>query len=478
MLPRQMRRLATSLLRALAEFLIRLYYPRRSLQGAEHLPPGGPTIYVANHPNGLMDPLVLRVTIGRRVRFLAKSTLYANPFGRLAMDAFECLPVFRHQDLRPPGSEPAGATGQGVDTISRNEETFARCRAELARGAELALYPEGTSHSDPQLKPLKSGAARLALSAADEVTPTTITATAHAPAGPGSETGRPFPVMIPVGLAYRNKAEFRSAVHVVVGPPIELGPLVAPYRADPRAAIDALTAHIRARLDELVLQAETRELLAGIARVASWTSTAPDDDAPDARYLRTRTLLQAYPRLQERNPRRLAEVTQIAERYARALARLGVKDPWQLETPRVSLARLGWALVRALALLPVAVWGFVTGFVPYRLAGVVARRMTRDEDVWSTLKMIGGAAFLTGGWLLEGGVLGALFGWRVALGSLVVAPLAGYGALRFSETVGDVVEGVRHLAWRARGQTAAEDLSRHRRQLAAAVADALRELAS
>jgi hypothetical protein len=58
----------------------------------------------------------------------------------------------------------------------------------------------------------------------------------------------------------------------------------------------------------------------------------------------------------------------------------------------------------------------------------------------------------------------------------VVAPFAGYGALRFAETLGDVVEGVRHLAWRARGAAAAEDLARHRHQLAAAVADALREL--
>jgi len=465
MLP-PMRGLATRVLRWLAELLIRLYYPLRSLQGAEHLPAGGPTIYVANHPNGLMDPLVLRVTIGRRVRFLAKSTLYGNPFGRLAMDAFECFPVYRQQDMR---------VAEGGETVSRNEESFARCRAALAEGAELALYPEGTSHSDPQLKPLKSGAARLALSAAQEAQDGSEDGAAGR-AGETAGAGRPFPRLIPVGLSYRDKATFRSAVHVVVGAPIDLAPLVDAYRADPRAAIEALTAQIRDRLDELVLQAETRDLLAGIARVASWTSRAPDDDAPDARYVRTRTLLQAYPRLQERNPRKLAEVTQIAERYASALARLGVKDPWQLETPRVSPGRLALTALRAVLLVPVAVWGALTGFVPYRLADVAARRMTRDEDVWSTLKMIGGAAFLTGAWLLEAVALGAFGGWELGLASLVVAPFAGYGALRFAETLGDVVEGVRHLAWRARGSAAAEDLARHRHQLAAAVADALREL--
>ena len=38
-----MRRLATSLLRWLAETLVRLYYPRRSVEGRQHLPSAGPS---------------------------------------------------------------------------------------------------------------------------------------------------------------------------------------------------------------------------------------------------------------------------------------------------------------------------------------------------------------------------------------------------------------------------------------------------
>jgi glycerol-3-phosphate O-acyltransferase / dihydroxyacetone phosphate acyltransferase len=456
-----MRRLATTLLRWLAERLIRLYYPRRTLQGAEHVPASGPALYVANHPNGLMDPLVLRVTIGRRVRFLAKSTLYGNPFGRLAMDAFDCLPVYRQQDM---------TVDEAGQTISRNEQTFARCRLELAHGAELALYPEGASHSDPQLKPLKSGAARIALSA---------TAEASDAAGvPAPAVAPPLPVLVPVGLHYRDKAMFRSAVHLVVGKPIDVLEHVPEFRSQPRAAIDRLTAQIRARLDELVLQAETRDLLAGIARVASWTASAPDDDSPEERYRRTRALLQAYPRLQERDPQKLADVTRVAERYASTLQRLGVKDPWQFDPPRVSGGRLLGAMTRAALLLPAAVWGYATSFLPYRLAGYAARRATRDEDVLSTMKMIGGAAFLVGAWLIEAGVLTWWGGAWVGLGSLLLAPLAGYLALRFTETVGDVSEALRHLVWRTRRADTARELTERRRQLAAAVADALRDLSS
>ena len=153
------RRLLLAIVRRLAEALVRLYYPKRVVEGGERIPTGKPLVFLVNHPNGLLDPLVLRVSTGRAARFLAKSTLFGNPFGRLAMDAFGSIPIYRAQE----------AGGRAGDA-SRNDESFARCRAELATGGALALFPEGTSHSDPQLRPLKTGAARIALSAEAEQT--------------------------------------------------------------------------------------------------------------------------------------------------------------------------------------------------------------------------------------------------------------------------------------------------------------------
>ena len=40
--------------------------------------PDGALLLVANHPNTLADPAVIQATAGRRIRFLAKSTLFAN----------------------------------------------------------------------------------------------------------------------------------------------------------------------------------------------------------------------------------------------------------------------------------------------------------------------------------------------------------------------------------------------------------------
>ena len=49
-----------------------------------------------------------------------------------------------------------------------NEATFAGCRALLRTGQPIALFPEGTTHSNTTMLPLRTGAARIALSAESE----------------------------------------------------------------------------------------------------------------------------------------------------------------------------------------------------------------------------------------------------------------------------------------------------------------------
>jgi glycerol-3-phosphate O-acyltransferase/dihydroxyacetone phosphate acyltransferase len=445
-----MRRALVALVRWLAQALVRLYYPVRLLEGGERIPTDRPVVFVLNHPNGLLDPLVLRVTSGHAARFLAKSTLFGNPIGRLAMDAFDTIPVYRARE--------AGARAQDA---SRNDETFALCRAVLATGGKLALFPEGTSHSDPQLKPLKTGAARIALSAEAE-----------------AQTGI---TIVPVGLFYERKARFRSRVLLVVGEPLAVAPLLARYRADERAAVDALTDDIKARLDEVVLQAETRELLTGIARVARWTAEAsaregdPDDLA--AQHRRTRELLAAYRRLRERDPARVEAVAAEARGYARTLRHLGVHNPWALEIELIAPGRVLAAVARLLLALPLALAGAVLGWLPYRLAGRVAARITRDEDILGTVKLIAGAAFLFVAWAVEAAAVAAWLGAVWGLPVFLLGIVSGYVALWFEELVGDTALALRYLWLRAFHFDTARRLGERRRALADAVASALREAA-
>jgi glycerol-3-phosphate O-acyltransferase/dihydroxyacetone phosphate acyltransferase len=446
-----------SLVRRLSEALVRLYYPDRRVEHGERLPGSGPVIFVLNHPNGLLDPMVLAVTVGRPVRFLAKSTLFNNPLGRLAMRAFGCVPVYRAQD----GGMP--------DRAAANEATFARCRALLAQGEALALFPEGVSHSDPQLKPLKTGAARIALSAERER---------------GGGLGLQ---VVPVGLAYEAKTIFRSRVLLVVGEPIRVADRLGPpgdrqaeakslTDDDERAQADRLTDDIRAALDEVVLQAESRDLLEGVARVAAWTAASPPD--PGEQQRRAHELLDAYHTLSARAPEQVEPIVRAARDYARVLRRLGVRDPWALELEPVRPGVALGALARLLFAAPAALLGALLGWIPYRLAGRVAQRMTRDEDVLGTVKLLTGALFLLVFWLAEATIAALTAGPPWGLLAFVAGPACGYVALRFDEILSATTESARHLWLRATRPGHVLRLADRRRALAHDIARALRKSSS
>jgi 1-acyl-sn-glycerol-3-phosphate acyltransferase len=115
---------------------------------------------------------------------------------------FRILPLWPF--LKLAGVVPVYRASDGGST-SRNTATFRICREMLARGGLVALFPEGISHDEPELQPLKTGAARIALSAC-------------------ADDGTDGVVFLPVGLAYDAKARFRSRALVRVGPRTPVGP--------------------------------------------------------------------------------------------------------------------------------------------------------------------------------------------------------------------------------------------------------------
>jgi 1-acyl-sn-glycerol-3-phosphate acyltransferase len=428
--------------------LVRLFYPRIEVDGRENLPVGGPMLFVSNHPNGLLDPLVLMVGLQRHISFLAKSTFFANPIGRLAMGAFGALPVYRQRDEGREG----GAQG---DRGARNEQTFARCRALLRSGRPLALFPEGTTHSNPTMLPLRTGAARIALSAEAEA------------------AWRLGLRVVPVGLWYQNKALFRSSALLVIGEPFGLDGYAVAYAADPQRAVDELTMEIDARLDAVVLQAENAEALRGIPLLAAWTAPA-ELETLEQQHERTAELLLGYQHLRAADPERLEALAQRARHYADALRTFGIADPWALELPEADRRRVVWlALALVAGFLP-AVAGFALSYGPYRLAAPLTPRLLgKHEETTSTGKLIIGAVLVLLGWIVWALVFGALFGWVAGLLLFILSPALAYIALRWGEIWRELREVVGYNWLHLRHRPLVEQLIARRRALAAEVVEAL-----
>lgn len=385
------RRLITGFFR----FCLRVFYKRIEVVGIERIPAGA-VLFAVNHPNGLVDPLFVLCFAPRRVSFLAKAPLFHYPFIGWFARKLDGIPVYRKQD----------------PTRGSNRETFERARAVLRGGGSIAIFPEGTTHSDPQLRELKTGAARIALGARlDEL------------------------FVIPTGIYYTAKHVFRSKALVVFGEPVR----VVPARDEEPAAndVDALTSAIDAGLDEVTLQADSHAALELIGRAEDIFTADETQSLAEELELRRR-FAEGYHELRARDPKRLERLESAIAQLAAELRRARL-DPHELQ-PGIAIARV----VRVLVLLPLAALGVIVHYIPYRLIGVLAKRFARGEsEVVATIKFLASFALIPGTWIAAAIFAGVRFGVAAAMVSLAAMPLLAYLALRVSEELDDVIGDLR-----------------------------------
>jgi 1-acyl-sn-glycerol-3-phosphate acyltransferase len=395
-------------LRALVRLVLKVFFREIEVAGAERIPRDRPLVLVANHVNGLIDPLLLWGPLPVTPRFLAKSTLWKNPLVRPFLDLAQAIPVYRRQD---EGSDPA-----------KNDETFSRCHELLAQGGALALFPEGTSHNDPSLKPLKTGAARIVL-----------------------EAERKFPGLgariVPVGLLFDAKQTFRSRVLVQVGEPLDPAPEIA--QPDPVVAARHLTARIDDALKEVTLNYETWEDARLIARAADLyrhrALALPTRGSLAAGIAFRRAFLEGYRDLRRSHPEEIAAAVEAVRHYDDLLRATGLRDD-QVGAAYPSspvLGFIGRSLLRLLVQLPLAVLGTILNYPAYRLIGEIVRRVTHDRDQLATYKVFGAFLFFPLAWIAEGWLIGhyvgGSLGWRLGTALALAAAPTGYLALLFHD---------------------------------------------
>src|SRR5438105_1222224 len=124
-----------ALLRAIAGVALRWFYRDITIVGLDHVPRHAPALIVVNHPNALIDALIVGWVLPRRVRILAKATLFRNPIGGALLAWLGVLPLRRRSD-----------EAQAVDDPNRNQPTFDAVIEALRRRNAALIFPEGISH--------------------------------------------------------------------------------------------------------------------------------------------------------------------------------------------------------------------------------------------------------------------------------------------------------------------------------------------
>lgn len=380
-----------------AGFATRIFYRVTISDGG--VPADGPLLLVGNHPNSLLDPLFLAAVAGRPVRFLAKAPLFSNLWTAWAVKAAGAIPVYRPRD------NPA--------LVGQNADMFRAARDALVEGAAIGIFPEGMSHDGPSLVPIRTGAARIAL-------------------GARAALGRTLPI-VPVGLVLRNKEEFRSDAHIVVGEPVDWAAVEGDDTS--ATAVKELTARMDAALRGVTLNLEKWEdspLIATAEEIYVAERVAGAEEG--TRVDRWREAAQILS-----DARRAGDIDAVAlaaeiGQHRRILDALDLR-PRDLHAESRLESAVRWTVSRVALPLEIAVaWlGAVLFWPPYRLTKTIANRAPADLNSRASVKLVaGGALFLL--WIV---ILTTLAwtagGWRAGLVALALLPVLALATLALLE---------------------------------------------
>ena len=164
------------------------FYSDVRVINGDRIPASGPILVAMNHQNALIDALLALWIVPRELRITAKATLGDTAAGALLMKSIGIIPLQRVAD-NPTSPDPI-----------RNRHAFEAMIDELRRGGAILVFPEGKSHNEPEIAPLKTGLARAALRA--------------------HQNGVSGIGIIPIGITFEDKATPGTRVIAQVGEPI------------------------------------------------------------------------------------------------------------------------------------------------------------------------------------------------------------------------------------------------------------------
>ncbi len=217
-----------------------LFFTLKKIQvvGKENIPKKGAVIFIGNHQNALIDPLLIPITNHRNTYFLTRASAFVNKFVKFLLFSVNMIPVYRIRD--------------GIKTIKKNVATFENCSEILKKEQTLVIFAEGEHHLKRKVLPLKKGFTRIVLATLQKYPELPIQ-------------------IIPIGINYDNPIKYPCSVSLHYGKPILANEFINSSNVDFKftdlifavhSSLKKLTTHIEdiEQYDEIINQLNEKQV--------------------------------------------------------------------------------------------------------------------------------------------------------------------------------------------------------------------------
>lgn len=173
--------------KALIKSSLFFYTKKIGVSGKNNIPKKGAVLFMVNHPNGLIDPLIVAVNNPRVQHFLVRAAVFKKPLVKKFLATLNLMPIYRIRD--------------GVQKLGKNQEIFEKCFSIFNQGKALMIFPEGSHNRKRTIRPLSKGFTRIVFGALEQNPDLKIQ-------------------IVPVGITYQNSSVYPSNITLNYGTPI------------------------------------------------------------------------------------------------------------------------------------------------------------------------------------------------------------------------------------------------------------------
>lgn len=294
----------------------------------ERMPEDGtPVVLVSNHQNCLIDPLALVFILSdRKPRFLARASVFQNPFLAKIIRGLGALPTYR-------------ARVDGIRGVAKNKGTLEEVAKSLSHGETVVLYPEGQHQNKRWLGAFSQAYLKMAFGAAEE-----------------ANFDREVYVM-PTANHYSHYRLPREDMMILFGEPIALSPYYEEYKEDPRGVMSKVNDLVREQIEGMMLNVEDLDNYEAIdfLREGAFGREYAEKLSLNPHYLPAKLeadkhLVRVLAEAKEQQPEKMQQIFDESKDVARKIRKMGIRE-WLFER-KTSLGEFALFTLAMLVLLP------------------------------------------------------------------------------------------------------------------------------